>query len=262
MKTFNAASIVLLIISAAVYAEDKIGVTLTSDFYSKYVWRGQLLNDDFVFQPAVSVSYNGFSAAVWGNMGLTDYNKGLGYDSGEFTEFDFTLSYSNKFNPDGKLGYNIGITHYQFPSSFLDTTEVFWGLTYETFLNPSVTLYHDIDEAGGGTYINFGISHTIEKFIRISQNISANLVLGAAIGWANTEYNKWYWNGINDNRFNDLAIKASLPFTLPANWTITPSICFITLVDGKIRQADTYSTGSSTNGSDYLVAGVSISKSF
>ena len=119
-------------------------------------------------------------------------------------------------------------------------------------------MYHDIDEAGGGIYANFGISHTIENVITISDNISANLVLGASIGWANTEYNKWYWgNQAAGNRVNDLALKASLPFALPGGWSITPSISFITLADGAIRDTDTYATNS-----DYFVAGVSISKSF
>jgi hypothetical protein len=254
---------VLVLVSlctSAVLAEsdDKIGFTLTSDFNSKYVWRGQLLNDDFVFQPGATVSYKGFSFNAWGNMGLTDYNKGLGYDSGEFTEWDFTLSYSGKFNPDGKLGYNIGVIHYQFPSSYLDTTELFWGLTYDTFLSPTLTVYHDIDEAGGGIYANFAVSHTIEKVIKVTEKISADLVLGASIGWGNTEYNEWYWGAQSaDSRLNDLVFKAALPFALPGDWSVTPSISFITLADGNLRDADTYSTAS-----DYFVAGVSISKSF
>ncbi|OQA03709.1 MAG: hypothetical protein BWY69_00284 [Planctomycetes bacterium ADurb.Bin401] len=250
----------LFSISSAALAQDenKIGFTLTGDFYSKYVWRGQLLNDDFVFQPNVTASYKEFSLNAWGNMGLTDYNKGLGYDSGEFTEYDFTLSYSGKFNPDGKLGYTVGVIHYQFPSSFLDTTEIFWGLTFDTFLNPYVTVYHDIDEAGGGIYANTGISHTFEKVINISNNISADLVLAASIGWGNAEYNEWYWGAQSaDSRLNDLVLKAALPFSLPGDWSIAPSISFITLVDGNLRDADTYATNS-----DYFVAGISISKSF
>jgi hypothetical protein len=237
---------------------DKIGVTITSDFNSKYVWRGQLLNDDFVFQPGATVTYKGFSFNAWGNMGLTEYNKGLGYDSGEFTEWDFTLSYSGKFSPEGKLGYNIGMIHYQFPSSYLDTTELFWGLTYDTFLNPTVTVYHDIDEAGGGIYANFAVSHTVEKVIKVTEKISADLVLGASLGWGNTEYNEWYWGTQSaDSRLNDLVFKAALPFALPGDWSVTPSISFVTLADGNIRDSDMYSKSS-----DYFIAGVSISKSF
>ncbi|HBG77762.1 MAG TPA: hypothetical protein DDW84_02775 [Phycisphaerales bacterium] len=267
MKKFIAmtAACYLMAGCVPVFAGDDFAFNLTSDFYSKYVWRGQLLNDDPVFQPGISVGYKGFTFGVWGNADLTNYTG----NSGEFTEFDYTLSYSGKFNPDGKLGYTLGVVHYQFPSSFLDTTEIFWGLTYDTFLSPSITLYHDIDEAGGATYASFGISHTIENIIKVSEKTSANLVLGATLGWGSSEYNEWYWANANDSdksvtrsAFNDLALKASLPFALANGWSITPSISYVILVDGRIRDADTYAKSGKTNGSNYFVAGVSIGKSF
>jgi hypothetical protein len=266
MKKFAVAVVVcsLMTVCTPVFALGDFAFNLTSDFYSKYVWRGQLLNDDPVFQPGLGVTYKGVTFSAWSNMGLTDYNKDLyGYDSGEFTEWDYTLSYSGKFNPDGKLGYTLGVIHYQFPSSFLDTTEIFWGLTYDTFLSPSITVYHDIDEAGGATYASFGISHTIENVIKVSEKTSANLVLGATLGWGSSEYNQWYW--ANDNAksaFNDLAFKASLPFTFANGWSVTPSISYVMLVDSRIRAADTYATSDHTQRSGYFIAGVSIGKSF
>jgi hypothetical protein len=197
-------------------------------------------------------------------MGFTDYNKDLyGYDAGEFTEWDYTLSYSGKINPDSKLGYTLGVIHYQFPSSFLDTTELYWGFTYDTFLSPSITVYHDIDEAGGATYANFGISHTIENVIKVSEKTSANLVLSANLGLGSSEYNKWYWcDAVKRTAFNDLTLKAALPFTLANGWSVTPSISYVMLVDSRIRAADTYATSDHTQRSGYFIAGVSIGKSF
>jgi hypothetical protein len=267
MKKFAVVVVVcsLMTVCTPVFALGDFAFNLTSDFYSKYVWRGQLLNDDPVFQPGLGVTYKGFTFSVWGNADLTDYTG----NPGEFTEWDYTLSYSGKFNPDGKLGYTAGFIKYQFPSSSLDTSEFYWGLTYDTFLSPSITLYHDIDAAPGAIYASFGISHTVENVIKVSETTSANLVLGATLGWGNSDYNKWYWANADDSSksvtkssFQDLVLKASLPFALANGWSVTPSISYIILVDGRIRDADSYAKSGKTDGSNYFVAGVSIGKSF
>jgi hypothetical protein len=273
MKKFAVVVVVcsLMTVCMPVFALGDFAFNLTSDFYSKYVWRGQLLNDDPVFQPGLGVTYKGFTFSAWGNMGLTNYNKisdDVDYDAGEFTEWDYTLCYSGKFNPEGKLGYTAGFIKYQFPSSELDTSEFYWGLTYDTFLSPSITLYHDIDAAPGAIYANFGISHTIKDILKVSEKTSANLVLSANLGWGNSNYNQCYWGNDDDSKavtksaFNDLALKAALPFTLVNGWSVTPSISYIMLVDSRIRDADTYATSDRTRRSGYFVAGVSIGKSF
>lgn len=237
---------------ALAQAEDKIEFGLTSDFYSKYVWRGQLLNDDFVFQPGISASYKGFTANVWGNVDLTDYHK----NSGEFTEYDLTLDYSGKFSEESKVGYSIGVIHYHFPSaSATDTTELYWGLSFDVPLNPAITVYHGLGNENG-MYANFGLSHTFEDVLKFSDTITADLEFGVSIGWGSSTYNKDYW-GVDEARLNDLAFKVALPIDIGGGWAVTPSFNFVTLVDGKIRSADTYSKSS-----DYFFTGVSISKSF
>jgi hypothetical protein len=47
------------------------GVDVTIDFYSKYVWRGQNLVDDWVLQPGVSSTFGNFTLGVWGNVDMT-----------------------------------------------------------------------------------------------------------------------------------------------------------------------------------------------
>jgi len=93
MKLFVAAMSMLGIFGGAVFAEDEgeIGFELTADFFNKYVWRGQNLVDDWVFQPGVSATYGGLTASFWGNLDLTDaYGKskddnivaGIGFSAG------------------------------------------------------------------------------------------------------------------------------------------------------------------------------------
>jgi len=246
--------LVLFVTSSAVLAEgeDKIGFTLGSDFYSKYVWRGQLLNDDFVFQPSIGASCKGFTASVWGNADLTNYHD----NSGELTEYDLTLDYSNKFSEDSKIGYSIGTIHYHFPSiSATDTTEVYWGFNFDVPLKPAIKVYHGLGNENG-TYVSFSLGHTIEKIATFTEDCYCGLQLGASLGWGSGTYNKDYW-GVDESRLNDLAFTVGLPICFPGGWTVKPSINYVTLVDGKIRDTDMYGKSS-----DYLFTGVSIGKSF
>ena len=40
-----------------VAAKDKIAFDLTLDYFGKYIWRGQNLSDNSVFQPGLSIGY-------------------------------------------------------------------------------------------------------------------------------------------------------------------------------------------------------------
>ena len=66
--------------SLTVSAEEKVEFELTGDFNGKYIWRGQNLVDDPVFQPGLSAGYQGFTVGIWGNLETTNINR----NSGEF----------------------------------------------------------------------------------------------------------------------------------------------------------------------------------
>lgn len=74
---------------AAVIAEEKIDFPITADYLGKYIWRGQNLSDDPVFQPGLSASYKGLTALIWGNLELTNING----NNGDFSELDYSLGY-------------------------------------------------------------------------------------------------------------------------------------------------------------------------
>ena len=73
--------------SGAVLAGEEIGFELSADFSGKYIWRGQNLNDDQVFQPGISAAYGNFTAGIWGNLDLT----GINDRNGDFLEMDYYL---------------------------------------------------------------------------------------------------------------------------------------------------------------------------
>jgi hypothetical protein len=116
-------------------------------------------------------------------------------------------------------------------------------------------VYHGLGNENG-TYVNLSIGHTYEKVMKFTDKCFCNLQWGASLGWANETYNRDYW-GIDKAGLNDLAFTLGLPICFPGNWTVKPSINYVTLVDGKIRDADVFSKSS-----DYFFTGIGISKSF
>ena len=235
----------------AVIAEDKIDFEITADYFGKYIWRGQNLSDDPVFQPGLSASYKGLTAAIWGNLDLTNING----NSGDFSEVDYSLDYSGAIPGIEGVGYSVGVIYYDFPGTMVkDTTEVYWGLNFDLPLSPSITVYHDVDEAEG-SYVSLAFGHSIEKIAELGPDLPVGMEIGASLGWGSGSYNKYYW-GTDQSKLNDLAFSVSFPIEI-AGWTVAPSLNYITLLSDDIRDTDAYGTDS-----DFFFAGISLSKSF
>ena len=235
------------------FAEGDVEFEVTADYFGKYIWRGQDLSDDPVVQPGASVSFAGFTASWWANIETTKING----NNGKFTEHDWSLDYSGDVPGFEGMGYSFGVIHYYFPSANpTDTTEVYWGLGLDLPLSPSVTVYHDVDEAKG-TYASLGLSHSIEEFAVVFNEIGVGLELGASLGWGNKTYNKFYWGDTaNAEKFNDLAFSISFGFEI-FGFTLAPSLNYVTLVDERIAKSNTYNKDDA-----YFFAGISITKSF
>ena len=235
----------------AVFAEDRIVFEFTADYFSKYVWRGQNLDDDNVFQTGLSASYGGLTMGIWGSLELTNING----NNNEFTEADYWLDYSGDIPDLSGVGYSVGLIYYDFPNTMIaDTTEAYWGLNFDLPMSPSITCYHDLDEAEG-TYISLGVGHTIEKIMELGPDVPLGMEMGASIGWASGSYNKYYWT-TDQSKLQDITISVSFPMEV-VGWTMAPSLNYVMLVSNDIREIDTYGTDS-----DFFLAGVSFSKRF
>jgi hypothetical protein len=237
----------------AVEESPVLTTNLSACFNSKYIWRGQLLNDDFVFQPLVGLGYGGLSASLWGNLDLTDYHN----NSGEFTEYDWTLGYADTVPGVDFLTYSIGTIYYYFPSTDgdLDTVELYAGLGLAMPVRPTVTVYRDIDEIDG-TYVAFSVSHSVDKLFELSPDMPVGMTLLTSVGWGNDAYNKGYWGGLDESSLQDLTVTIGFPIPV-RGWTLTPSVNYVTLLDSDIQRADTYDTSS-----DYFFTGLTLSRSF
>lgn len=232
-----------------------VSIDITNDFYSKYIWRGQSLNEDYVYQGGASFTYSGLTGGVWGNLDLTDVSE----NEGDFTEVDYFLDYSGDVPGIEGLGFSVGVINYHFPGVVGDTTEVYWGFGLDVFLSPSITVYHDVDVVDG-TYISFGLSHSIDSIVEIAPDVGVGMEMGASLGWGDSNYNKTYWSSdaqaIDSSGLNDLLLSVSFPVEI-GGWTFAPSLNYVTLLDSEVRSSDNFASGS-----DYFFTGLSLSKSF
>lgn len=230
---------------------EAISFEITADYYGKYIWRGQNISDDPVFQPGLSMAIGGLTAAFWGNLETTGINK----EGGEFTEYDYSLDYSGDVPFVDGVGFSVGVINYYFPS-VEDTTEVYWGFGFDLPLSPSITVYHDVDDVKG-TYASAGLSHSIEKIIELSPGMPVGMDIGLSLGMGSASYNKGYWGAtVNSTKLNDLALSVSFPFEI-GGWSMAPSLNYVTLVDGKVCDSDAF-----RKESDYFFAGFGVAKGF
>ncbi len=246
--------------SSSLFAAGPVSIGLTADFFTDYVWRGQRLNEDAVFQPGATATYKGFTGGVWGNMDLTDIHD----ERYNLTELDYSLGYAGNFPGTDKLSYSAGFIYYDFPTVDLKTMEVYAGLTWNVLLSPSVTVYYDFDKDEAtdpgaddlteGFYAALGVAHTVKGVVPVGST-PADVKLSASLGWADSEYNKTYW-GVDDAKFNDFSLGVAVPLDV---WgvTVTPSAKVITLVDGDIKDSRVYSDDST-----YVVVGIGLAKTF
>ena len=127
--------------------------TFSTAFASRYVWRGQTLSQGFVAQPTVGMTLGGFSANLWSNVDLD--NDEEDDDGIVMNETDLTLNYTMPVGPVSLTG---GFIHYDFDGA--DTQEIYLTAALATLLNPTLSLYYDIDEGEGGFAV-LGVSQAL-----------------------------------------------------------------------------------------------------
>ena len=145
-------AVTLALAPVAAKAEGTVGKgSFSAALASRYVWRGQTLSEGLVIQPSVGFALGGFSANLWSNVDLD--NDEEDDDGIVLNETDLTLSYSL---PIGPVNATAGFIHYDFDGA--DTQELYLTCALATLLNPTLSLYYDIDEGDGGFAV-LGVSH-------------------------------------------------------------------------------------------------------
>jgi hypothetical protein len=244
--------LVLVLGTVSIAQEATLGFDVGADYVGKYIWRGQRLADQS-FQPWVGFNYGQLSGNIWTSMDATNKDG----RSGDITEADYTLDWTDALLDIENMSYSAGVIYYTFPNTTTkSTTELYVGLSYDMILQPSVTAYFDVDEVSGGVYLNAAFGHTFENVYTINPDIPVDLELSASFGWGNSDYNEAYWSSYDKSRFNDMVLSAALPMEFKG-WTITPSVSYVHLLESGIRDNNGYSRDS-----NYLYAGLGASYSF
>lgn len=254
--------VVVLTFSAVTFAEDEgLGIDVTADFYSKYVWRGMLINDDYAFQPGVSTTLGtdvgDFTFGVWGSMDMTDYTGGG--QQGEFIEVDYYLDYTVALNDT--VSASFGYIYYDFPQTedegagLGNTSEIYMGLSLDTILSPSVTWYMDVDNYNEASYIAGSVGHTFEGAFSLAEDMPVDIELGAGVGYGNSTYNNGYF-GVDDGGITDASFSIALPFEV-GGLSVVPSFNWTSVVDGDLRDK-----GGFASEDDQFFTGISLGMSF
>jgi hypothetical protein len=253
-------------------AEDKVTGEIDLSVLSAYIWRGyEQSRDSVVMQPAVTVGYKGFSLNVWGNLDTRPYSAADNKYAANYTETDYTISYSKKFGilqvTPGYIYYGLGAP-YAGGTAPLDSQELFLTLGLDTILQPTLTAYKEIDHYRQW-YFLLGVSHTIEfnKIISLKLGASASYLLSTD----ETTYAKYDSNSLPTtdkyNNFHDGTASVSLPIAVYKTLSVTPTVSYVfPLCDDARYEMRAYGKQGAANPSDrdssYLYGGVTLSYTF
>ena len=240
---------VVIVDQGAVYDKTMTQATLEVALASAYVWRGQVINNDPVIQPQITLSQYGFSANIWANYDIGQNMTGVQYDA---SEFDFALAYSLPVDVN-QMAFDIGLINYNFPANgsydgsgktegVESTTEAFISatvLSFESFV-PSLTFYGDIHNVDQGAYAVFDIyfPYEVSQFVNISTGYSA--------GWGNTKYNDHYWTASGSGDFDGDWSDHNFYFT--ASYEVYEGLTAATTLNYVVLNGDSFRNGAMAAG--------------
>jgi hypothetical protein len=248
---------VLLFSFNSLYAEeDSVTGSASVGVFNQYVFRGyELSSNSIVIQPAMTISYKGFSAGFWGNIDSNEHatqsfvpNRP---NKKSFNETDFTLSYTygvGKFTLTG--GYIYYNTKYT-----AETEELFASVSYDIITKPTLVIYRDIT-AYPGTYINLSLSHSLPVYKEITVD------LGASAGYLSGNDEYWRTEGGTGKKyraFHDGMVKAGFTLPIAKNLSVQPVAQYWFPLSNKAKRH-----GYCPNGhlDDTFVAGINLVFSF
>jgi hypothetical protein len=191
--------------SAEEAPEKSWSVEVAVDWADLYLFRGvNLLGEDQdVWVPHATLTVGNASFWTYGYIGKFDGEDG----EGDYNEVDVGADYT--FTA-GAFSLTLGALTYQYTGEverglgFGDTEELYAIASWDVFLAPTVSYYHDIDAIDGG-YLQAGISHSFPLSDKVSLDLSG------AVGFDN-KYN-------SDQSFqpNDILLGLDVP------WQVTDS---------------------------------------
>jgi uncharacterized protein (TIGR02001 family) len=186
IKQFTVVLIALMVLATSAIQSTAATIDVEGAAYaglsSMYLWRGfDLSNGDPVVQGGMDVSVEGLTFSYWSNLDL---------DSGELNETDFTIDYGMALSELVAIGF--GNVFYALDGA-PDTNELYLGISLNTLLAPTLTLYYDYDEAEeDGLFYTLAIGQDLKltEGLRLSLGglVSYNQKSDYAVG----NYSDWH----------------------------------------------------------------------
>ncbi|MBF0517620.1 MAG: hypothetical protein HQK97_11000 [Nitrospirae bacterium] len=162
---------------------DHVTGSLALGTFNRYNFRGyELSSHSAVFQPSLTLNYQGFSVNAWGNIDTNEYatQSFVPNSPGEasFDEVDLKASYTRSW---GVFSLTGGYIYYgvQYAKK---TSEIFMAAAFDVITKPVLTVYRDI-ASYPGWYFNLALSHSIPlPMIMKDMTLDLGASVGAEVG--------------------------------------------------------------------------------
>ncbi|MBF0555195.1 MAG: hypothetical protein HQK96_11680 [Nitrospirae bacterium] len=211
---------------------DNVSVSVVFSAFNRYIFRGyEVSTHSMVIQPAVTLSWMGFSANVWSNLDtheqatqnfIPDNPGGASYN-----EVDIKLSYTRTW---GLFSLTGGYIYYGVKYAN-KTQEVFMAAALDMITKPVLTVYRDFDSFPG-TYFNLAFSHSV-PLPMIMKDMT--LDLGACFGYMDGSSGYWHtyeaastaggtdaYTGKKYSAFHDGMLSLGVTIPIVTNLTVQP----------------------------------------
>jgi len=185
-------SLAALVVGSPVMAAIEVEGDAYVGYYDKYLWRGfDLSGGTPVVQGGVDLSAKGFTLSYWTNIQTKDdVVLGNEVNGGDATETDVILDYT--FSPTEMLSVSVGTIWYALDGAN-DTKEAYLGLSLDTILEPSLTVYYDYDQADeNALFYAASIGHSIELNDALSLSAGALVSYNDESDYAVGDYSDWH----------------------------------------------------------------------
>jgi len=180
----------LLLLGASTYAfaGDNVSVSVSTDYVSKYVFRGVALAGG-AFQPGAEISAGNFTAGVWASVATGKENAVFGDEVDLYAGYSFALSET--------VSADIGVTLYHYPdlgglfdigtgAGDASTLEFYGSAQFDTAFAPSITAYYDVTLEA--FTIEGGAEHSVPLSDKASFDVSGAAGLVTVSGGGDYQY--------------------------------------------------------------------------
>lgn len=227
MKKIIATTLIAAAAGIASAADVSVGV----DFASAYVFRGAEFNDGLVVQPGAEISgfpipeeFGSLAIGTWANMDLSDYDGA--YDSGEFSEVDYYISYSL---PVSVIDVSIGYCEYTYMAA---------GSSADREL--SLGLGKAIGDSGVYSYFNafYGVDGGIDEVAYLQTGLSYEIAASDALTLS-ADIALGYSAGGDEDGFNDLTSTLGASYALTERMSLNASLSYAAELDEDVCEVGT-----------------------